>query len=281
MQIKKSSGETEEFSESKLSKSLKASGASEVIIKDVAGYIEGSLKPGMTTDEIHKKASRKLAGHSTNLAAKYNLRRGLSMLGPDGFLFEKYLEALLSADGYKTERNIYMEGECVPHEIDIVAHKNSLHYLVEAKYHNKHHIKTHIDVVMYAYARLLDIGPAQLEREGDEFAKHKMWLVTNTKFTSKAVKYAKCKNIKLMGWSYPKKDSLQKIITDNNLYPISTLPSIDPGTLRHLSEKGVLLVKDLDGLSAEDLERKFSLSREDSQSLADEVHQCLVANSHE
>jgi len=280
MQIKKSSGETEEFNEDKLNQSLKNSGASEEVIREVSQYVQEELKTDSTTDDIYKAASHKLANRDAGLAVKYNLRRGLSMLGPDGFLFEKYIEALLSSEGYKTERNIYMEGECVSHEIDVIAHKGSVHYLIEAKYHNKHHIKTHIDVVMYAYARLLDIGPAQLEKEDDEFAKHNMWLITNTKFTSKAVKYAKCKKIKLMGWSYPKDNSLQKIITDNGLYPISTLPSVKPGTLKHLSEKGVLLVKDLEGMSMDEIERRFSLSREVANSLADEVHQCLISNSH-
>ena len=111
---------------------------------------------------------------------------------------------------------------------------------MEAKYRNEPGIKTHIDVVMYGDARMADI--ARFEESAGrekEIQSHILWLFTNTKFTSKAVVYTKCRNIRLTGWNYPTNKSLENLILDKKIYPITVLPSIVPIQLGTVCQKGI------------------------------------------
>ncbi len=52
-------------------------------------------------------------------------------------------------------------------------------------------------------------------------------LVTNTKFSSKAIKYANCVGINLLGWRYPKEGGLEYYIEKEKFYPLTILPSVN------------------------------------------------------
>ena len=197
------------------------------------------------------------------------------MARPD-FLFEQYVEIILQAYGYQTKRNVMMRGACVEHEVDVSAKKDGAHYIVEAKYRNEPGIKTHIDVVMYGDARLADI--ARLEetagREKD-IQSHILWLFTNTKFTSKAITYAKCRNIRLTGWNYPANKSLENLILDKKIYPITVLPSIGRFSLEQFAKKGLLLAKDILPYSAQDLNREFGIPIKDAEKINAEAEKLV------
>jgi len=53
-----------------------------------------------------------------------------------------------------------------------------------------------------------------------------MWLITNTKFTTEALKYGECMKIKMTGWLYPQNNSLETIIEKNKAYPINLFKGI-------------------------------------------------------
>ncbi|MBU0504408.1 restriction endonuclease, partial [bacterium] len=187
-----------------------------------------------------------LSKESPVLAAKYSLKQGIMELGPAGFLFEKYVASILSEYGYKTKTNQIMRGESqVSHEIDVLAFTKDAHYIIEAKYHNNRGIKSDVKVVMYIFARLLDVAPYQKKRERGTQIKHKAWIVTNTKFTKSAIQYAQHKNIKLTGWKYPKKESLEKLIEAKSLYPVTVLPSVNRYLKEQLSYHKIYFAKDL------------------------------------
>jgi len=264
MEITKASGEKEVFKHEKLVRSLKKAGVPKDLIDEVCDELEPEIKPGMSTSEISEKALRCLLKKEPVYAARYNLKRGIMDLGPAGFLFEQYVEAILRSYGYKTERNKIMKGRCVSHEIDVIAHENDNHYLIEAKYRNDPGVKTDLAVAMYADARLLDITPEQ-ERKERGGVKHRMWLFTNAKFTSKAIKYGKCKNIKMTGWRYPQKESLENLITQKALYPVTTLPSVNRYAREQFAMHNILLVQDLLSYSANDLIQKFNIFKEKAQ----------------
>jgi hypothetical protein len=111
-------------------------------------------------------------------------------------------------------------------------------------------------VIMYAYARLLDIAPDPDLRSGKKDGKsRKMWVITNTRFTTTAIQYAACQNIRLLAWDYPKNFGLRDIILEHDLYPVSAIPIITKPTLERLAEKHILLASDLCKLSPEEFAR--------------------------
>ncbi|MAZ40747.1 hypothetical protein CL654_01345 [bacterium] len=259
MKVIKDTGEEENFSKDKFCSSLRDAGAPEKLVGTVCSTVEKELEPGVTTSEIFRRASQYLVKENLYVAGRYNLKKGMRELGPAGFLFEQFLEVILKSMGYTTKRNVMMEGECVPHEIDVIAKKDGNHYLIEAKYHNMRGAKIHIDTTMYADARLEDIYRLQEVKEREQ-ATHSMWLITNTKFTSKAITYGKCRGIKMTGWDYPGKDSLAKIISEHVLYPVTVLPSIDKDSLQKLAKFNMMLAQDIVPHSAQELIKQYEIN---------------------
>lgn len=273
MKVTKASGKQEEFKKSKFCISLNKAGVPKNIAKYVCDEISKELTPGISTADVIKIASRHLRKKSPGLAVSYNLRRGVMYLGPAGFLFEKYVEAILKEYGYKTKRNQIMKGECVSHEIDVVAQKEDVHYLIEAKYRNDPKLKTDITVAMYAYARLQDIVPVQKKKEVNG-SKHKMWLFTNAKFTSTAIKYGKCRGIKMTGWNYPTGSgkSLEDLIRGKMLFPITALPSVNHFSREQFARHNLMLVKDVISFNAKDLQRQFGIRSPRAKDIIEEAH---------
>jgi len=104
---------------------------------------------------------------------------------------------------------------------------------------------------------------------------HTLWLFTNTKFTSKAITYAKCRNIRLTGWNFPAGKSLENLILDKKIYPITVLPSIGRFSLEQFAKKGLLLAQDLLPYSAQDLNREFGLSAKDAEKINAEAEKLV------
>lgn len=225
MQIIKASGEREEFDPGKVVSSLVSAGVPRERALGIAQDVERKLKPGATTKDIYRLAFRMVRKEGAGAAARYNLKKGIMDLGPAGFLFEQYAASLLREAGFEAETNLMMQGECISHEIDIVARQQKHHFLLEAKYRNARGMKIDSEVVMYAHARFLDLAPALEAREGGA-ASHRMWVITNTKFTSQAVAYASCKGVRLTGWNFPRGEGLERMVERTGLYPITALPSV-------------------------------------------------------
>lgn len=267
----KASGEREEFHKNKFCDSLKKAGAPDTMVEEICEKVSLEMGPEVTTSELFRKASRYLAKQHPKAGARYSLKNGIAELGPAGFIFEQFVEVTLQALGYETKRNQIIQGECVTHEIDVYAEKGHIHYFIEAKYHNKKGIKTPLDVVMYADARLHDIKNRheKMETEDNE---HRMWLFTNTKFTGKAKKYAECKNITLTGWNYPKENGLEDLIAHFALYPVTILPSVGKYELEQFAKNDMMLARDLAPYKAEDLVEKFGLQKEPAENIINEAH---------
>jgi len=270
MEIVKSSGEKEPFSKSKFCLSLKKAGAPGNVVEEVCSRIGEEVKPGMTTTQIFRKASQYLMKDDFIVAANYSLKRGIAELGPAGFNFEKFLGVVISSLGYEVKLNQMMKGRCVTHEVDLVAEKDGEHFLVEAKYHNTSGMKTHIDVAMYADARLADIAFTEEQRESSH-NNHKMWLITNTEFTKTALKYGRCRNLKLTSWRGPAKEGLKDIIIKNKLYPITVLPSVNKFAQEEFVKHNMMLARDLAPYTADDLVRIFNFDKQRASKIIKEV----------
>ena len=93
--ITKNSGVKAQFSKEKLRRSLLKSSAKNRDINYIISEIEKMLYPGISTQEIYKKAFALLRKTSRHTAAKYKLKRALMELGPSGFPFERYFAEVL------------------------------------------------------------------------------------------------------------------------------------------------------------------------------------------
>jgi hypothetical protein len=253
--IIKATGEREEFNPQKLRDSLARAGAGEGAITNIVNQIENELKDGASTRDIYRHAFELLGKEETPAAARYSLRRAVMELGPTGFPFEQFVAEIFRTKGYETTTDFIAKGECAEHEIDIVAWKKDELIFVEAKFHNELGIKSDLKIALYIKARWDDLkdrefdfdelNPTSSAQNGLRGARKMTegWLVTNTKFSESAVKYAKCRNMKLVGWNYPEQGNLQDLIEEAHLHPITCLNSSTPSDERLLMQAGIVLCK--------------------------------------
>lgn len=244
MKIIKADGNAEEFKSQKLIGSLRRAGAQPTEITEIVAEIERSLIEGMRTQDIYKKAFELLRNSSNPVAAKYSLRRAVFGLGPSGFPFEDFLGKIFEAEGYKTKRRLILKGKCATHEIDLAAYSPSDTFIAEAKFHSRPGIKSDLQVAMYSYARFLDLSSAQVCKD-DVCGIISLYVITNTKFTEAAIKYAECSGIRLLSWNHPKGNSLQSKIESNKLYPVTVLTHLTTGQKQRLLEQGTILCKEI------------------------------------
>ncbi len=247
--IIKSDGSIELFDQEKLENSLKRAGTKPEVVEDITDEIEKGLRNGMSTTDIYGKAFSLLRKYNHPTAAKYSIRRALFDLGPDGFPFEKFVARIFQLWGYEAVTDQIVQGICVPHEMDVVAWKDDELVMAEAKFHNIFGIKSDLKVALYVKARFEDIANTVFAYGGKErkIASEGHYLITNTKFTDMAIKYATCNNIRLIGWNYPEKDNLHDIIEQNGLHPITALTSLTHQEKKDIIGRGIMTCIDLIG----------------------------------
>ena len=244
MLITKADGTVEKFDPSKLRRSLRRAGAHGSEIDDIVRQIEVVARDGMRTQDIYKHAFSMLRGAEASIVARYGLRRALFNLGPTGFPFEMFLAKLFEAQGYKTKVGLTLQGRCALHEIDLAAYKDDHAFVAEAKFHARPGIKSDLQVAMYSYARLLDLEQQKVCAE-DICGIKNLKIVTNTKFTTAAIKYANCVGVEVLGWDHPKKNNLYEMIERYRLYPITVLQGLTTSQKQSLLQKNVVVCQDI------------------------------------
>lgn len=242
--ITKADGNREIFRVKKLETSLKRAGARRDEIDRITATIQQSLTDGMRTQDIYKKAFELLREHNDPVAAKYSLRRAVFNLGPTGFPFEDFLGKLFEAQGYVTKRRLFIKGKCATHEIDLAAYSPTHSFVAEAKFHAQPGIKSDLQVAMYSYARFLDLKDEHICK-GDQCGIVSLSVITNTKFTEAAIKYAACSGIHLLSWDYPRENSLHALIERYGVYPITALTKLSTSQKQTLLGMGVITCNDL------------------------------------
>lgn len=242
--VLKADGTTEHFKVEKLRRSLRRAGASNAEIQNIIAAVDSFLYDGIRTQEIYRFAFERLRKTGIGAATRYSLRRALFGLGPTGFPFERFLARLFETDGYTAKTGITLLGKCVEHEIDIACYNGSHSFVGEAKFHSRPGVKTDLQVAMYSYARLLDLRNVRICVE-DYCGINEYWLITNTKFTSSAQKYAACMDVKLLSWDYPKHNNLHDRIERAGIYPITTMSSLTHSQTTSLLARDIILCREL------------------------------------
>jgi len=235
--ILKESGERELFDIKKLKNSLSKSKVPENLQKLIIDEIK-KHRPFKSTKQIYNFVHNFLQKHHRGSAGHYNLKNAIMQLGPSGYPFEKFIAEILYADGFDVEINMIVDGKCVSHEIDASATKNKQRFMIECKYHNSQRLKVNVKIPLYITGRFEDI-------QARSHTFHQSWIFTNTKFTSQAIQYSRCSNIKLTGWNYPKNESLAILIDRLKLHPITALSSLTKKQKKEFLYRGLVLCRDV------------------------------------
>ena len=243
--IIKYSGEIEEFNIAKLMNSLRRAKADESVVLKIAEEVQNKLKEGMTTKQIYQMAFKMLKRNSRVGASRYKLKKAIMELGPSGFPFEKFAGAILNHEGFMTRVGVIVQGNCVQHEVDVVAEKDNKHYMIECKYHSAQGRFCNVKIPLYIQSRFLDVETQWKKQKGHETKFHQGWVFTNTRFTTDAIQYAKCSGLMLLSWDYPKENSLKQRIDRLGLHPLTSITTITRAEKTKLLEKDIVLCKEL------------------------------------
>jgi len=243
--ITKSDGTRQLFEEEKLRTSLARVGAPAEAVDEIVEEVEKTMRDGMSTDEIYRRAFVLLKKHSSHVAVKYSIRRALMELGPDGFPFEKFVSRVFQSWGYTTITDQTLLGRCISHEVDVVAWNKEKLVMVEAKFHNEFGLRSDSKVALYIQARREDLAETMFDYGGIKRKFSEFWLVTNTKFTDQAITYGECNGLKMLGWNYPTHENLHEIIEKNSLHPITCLTTLNHQQKKDLVGRNVITCLDL------------------------------------
>ncbi len=236
--------ETKEiFDASKLYNSLEHSGAGKGEIEEVIRHIEKELKDGMTTSEIYRHAFKILGQFEKPVAARYSMKRALLAFGPSGYPFEDFIAEIFRAKGYNVKIGEIIQGACVKHEVDIIAQKDGKKIGAEIKFHNELGNRSDIKVALYVHSRFEDIK--KTKREDGGISIDEDWIITNTKFTSDAIKYGNCIGMKMVSWNYPKQGNLRNLIDETGVHPITALTVLSQEDKTKLIKNKIVLCRNI------------------------------------
>jgi len=276
--IKKSNDEIELFSFEKLKQSLQSIGASKEVVETIVNRIQPNIYDGISSNEIYKKAFALIKMQNRMSASRYSLKRALFELGPTGYPFERLVGALLKEKGYKTEVSVILNGECITHEIDVLAEKDGNVYAIECKFHSDAKATSNVKVPLYINSRFLDIQKQWNTNSNNKTHLKQGWLVTNTRFTEDALNYGKCVGLTLLSWDYPKNNGLKANIDSLALYPVTILTTLSKKEKHQLIENDVILVKEL--INASEKMKNIGLSEVKIQDVLDEVKILCGSNTN-
>ncbi|MDP3976225.1 MAG: restriction endonuclease [bacterium] len=261
-------GSTEFFQSEKLFSSLKRSGASDKIAQRIVDHVEGELEDGMKTDDIYRHAFEFLKKNDLGVAGRYDLKKAIMRLGPSGYPFETFVAGIFQHLGYRTEVGKIVQGSCIEHEVDVLAENDKEVVMMECKYHNYHDTSSDVKTALYVHARMEDLKKGWQKRHPNSKKSFRGCLMTNTKFSSSAEKYARCVGLNIISWSQPPGQSLRELIDRAGLHPITCLTTLTEGHIKTLLNDGKVLCRDIpEGLKG------LKLSKEQREKILEEAQE--------
>lgn len=270
VKILKKSGIQEPFDSTKMYKSLLNTGASPEAARKVIRTVEREIKTGMSTRKIFRLAKKHLRQIDRPSGMRYSLKEAIFALGPSGFPFEKYIASLYRLRGYKTKVGRIVKGHCVNHEVDVIATKGDEQLMIECKFHQNGGRHSDVKIAMYVEARFRDIAKA-LSSQPSAPRKFTGALVTNTRLTSEADKYAACSGLIAIGW----KSGLENLIEASSAYPVTTLPCATREVVQKLTARGIVLVTEVSSMSVSSLVKQTGLDLAVAERLKDQCADIL------
>lgn len=272
--VVESSGDRELFDARKLASSLHKAGATDEQANRIVSHIEGEIIDGISSNDIYRHAFDLLRAEAVHVAARYSMKRAISELGPDGFPFEKFIAELFKARGYEALTNQILQGGCVEHEVDVVAWNKNEIQIVEAKFHNEPGFKSDLKVALYIKARFDDLKEGVFSYGGPGKKIHKFHLITNTKFTEHAIRYAECKKLSMMGWNYPVVGNLEDWVNETGLQPITSMLVPSKTEKQLLLKNGVIVCQHI--IEKKDKLVDFGIPKDKIDLIVDEAEHIIA-----
>ena len=171
------------------------------------------------------------------------MKRALLAFGPSGYPFEDFIAEIFRAKGYNVKIGEIIQGACVKHEVDIIAQKDGKKIGAEIKFHNELGNRSDIKVALYVHSRFEDIK--KTKREDGGISIDEDWIITNTKFTSDAIKYGNCIGMKMVSWNYPKQGNLRNLIDETGVHPITALTVLSQEDKTKLIKNKIVLCRNI------------------------------------
>ncbi len=274
----KASGASEEFDAGKLVNSLIRSGAPEAVAHDIAEKVSLQVKPSFHTKHIFRMAKKLLRRYNRVSGMRYSIKRAIYALGPTGYPFEKYVARILKSYGYGVEVNRMIKGYCVTHEVDVLASKDDRRCVIECKHHATGEKPADVKIALYVHSRFEDIRRAFEVSELKNSHVHEGWLVTNTRCSADAIKYAECVGLRIVSWRYPEKGSLESMIEEKRLYPITILPAATKAAVQSLTSRNIILADEVASMSEQTFFETSGLDRATAFTIKTEANElCMPA----
>jgi hypothetical protein len=256
--VTKANGESEAFSVIKLRRSLQKAGADQRIEDEIVEDIHNCIYNGVSTKQIYKWAFSILGKKQKRSAIRYKLKQAMLEFGPTGFPFEQIIGIIFERQGYNSKVGQIIEGQCVSHEMDVVATSENHQCLVECKYSSDQGKRVSIQTPLYVRSRVDDIVKLRQKMPEYKDFTFSAWVITNTRFSDDSVRYARCSGLKLLGWDYPEGRGLKEVIENENIFPITLLSQLTKIEKQYLIEHGIVVCKQL--LNNLEILDKFQLS---------------------
>ena len=268
--VTKANGQRAPFDANKVRLTCIRAGASRKFAKYVIRKIYPKLYDGISTREVYHHVLDSLGSDEKGIIIKhrYRLKESIRLLGPSGFPFENFVARILENHGYQilALRKI-VNGLCVKHELDVIAHNTELNkkFFAECKYHNSPGVFTGLKESLYTHARFLDL---KNEFDGE-------MLICNTRVSEDVITYGRCINQKVISWRYPANSGLERMIEEKGLYPITILGLSKKETLL-LSQNNMMLAKDLLKYDTNYLSDQTGISKNRIDILKQTIEQILI-----
>jgi len=280
IQVTKASGKIEDFDSFKLVNSLVRAGAPEDVARKIADKVSLQITPSLQTRHIFRMAKKLLRQYNRATGMRYSIKRAIYALGPTGYPFEKYFARILKAYGYSVEVNRIIKGYCISHEIDVLASRDERRCVIECKHHANGVKPADVKIALYVHSRFNDIRKAFEISEHQNSHVHEGWLVTNTRCSADAIKYAECVGLKIVSWRYPEKESLEMMIEGKRLYPVTILPAATKNAILSLISRDIILADEIAGSDEQTFFEKSGLDRATALSIKREADDLCCASPH-
>ena len=266
--VRKASGENQPFASQKLEQSLRKAGADEFIINEIVKDITAWLYSGVTTKMIYSRAFMLLKKRKNSAGLRYKIKQAMAELGPTGFPFEHFVGRLFEKQGYEVQTGQIIRGNCVSHEVDVIATKGKHQHLMECKYHVQgKHIT--VQIPLYVRSRMDDIIRHRKEDPDYSGFTFTGWVVTNTRLSDDSIDFGTCSGLKLLAWDYPAGNGLKELIERQQLYPITILSQITRKIKQSLLDHGIVTCLEL--LENPNLLDPFDLPRQKIRAIRREL----------
>jgi hypothetical protein len=253
--VTKADGSKQLFDKEKIVQTCQRMGANREVAIQVAQEVERNLYPDITTQQILQIIFTLISKYKPAIKHLFDLKQGISLMEskPE---FEVFVRVLLTHSGFQAKPNTILRGLCGDHEVDALATRDGLTYLVESKHHSNYHALTGLDESRIARAIMEDVTDGY--KSGVTKIKiDEAMIVTNTRYSDHAVNYGRCRGILQVGWASPEGLGLRDLVEKHKLYPLSCLRGLSTDTRLRLVEAGIVLIKQLLEQDGQYLERKL------------------------